>query len=156
MKIRVLHFFTMLTFFYSCSYYDAIFMPPMGQERHDFILFDPYLSTIVAQDISTSLWCFELRQGFRAIENWRFCFNKNEVAHNCFQKIARLQKNNRLKDHKKDLYRPGEVVKINYIRLRKEYLKKEIQPLQCLAFKTDKQHLIRSKNGQENWRNFEI
>ena len=149
---KILYIFISLSLFSSCSYFTDLLKPELKQEKHDFILFDPYLSTLVSKDVLNSNWCFELRQGFRAIENWRFCFKEKSKANRCFQKISRLQKNIRKKGSSKELYRPGEIVSIKYIRLRENYLKKEIHPLRCLAFRTGEKHLIKNEKGSENWR----
>lgn len=70
----------------------------------------------------------------------------------CYQKVSRLQRHLRQKQPSGELYRPGEIVELHYIKKREEYLKRIIIPDHCLALKTKNRHLIREKKGLENWR----
>ena len=140
----------------SCSYLPFFTdEEKLKKETQVFIIFDPYIKTNIKKVAHKKRWCFEIRQVFRATEYWRLCFDDQIAANACFQKVYRLQKNNRKKSKKRELYRPGEIVQLSYLRKRKNYLNKVIDPSNCFAFKTPNEHLIRSIGTNSEWRKYE-
>ena len=123
-----------------------------NNEDRVFVLFDPYIKNQVTYDFARKHFCFNLRQVFRGTEYWGLCFPQEKKARLCYRKISRLQGKNRAKGSKKELYRPGEIVEIRYKLKRDDYRDKRIFPHQCLAYKTNGKHLIRSNKGLESWR----
>ena len=84
-----------------------------------------------------------------------YVFEKMTEASMCYQKIYRLQQNRRKQGRQKELYRPGEIVELNYFRDREAYRNKQIMPEKCMAFRIGETHLIRSKESNKNWRKLE-
>ena len=153
MKKDFLQLFLALCLFYSCSFNPFWWQNKNIQEKlKKFTFFNPYLKSNVAQNGYKQQWCFTAEQGIRPSLPWHFCFEDKDFAQQCYQKIYRLQKNNRQKRAAKELYRPGEIVDIGYELDRAEYRARIIKPQKCLAYKIGDTHLIRSKEGNSTWR----
>ena len=89
---------------------------PLNEEKATFTLFDPFLTSQVKNMGENKDWCFGFRQVIRPTMPWYACFKKQETAQRCYQKVSRLQRHLRQKKPKGELYRPGEIVELHYIK----------------------------------------
>ncbi len=144
----------LLFMFSSCSYLNSFLDIEEEQKRHTFTIFDPYIKSNVDKILTMheTHYCFNFRQVFRGTHQWTLCFEHRGDANRCFQKIYRLQTKRRKQGERKELYRPGEIVHLEYKRNRVAYRDKRLFPETCLAFRTGDKHLIRSKMGNQQWR----
>ena len=153
-KINLVTHGLVLLLLSSCSYLSSFWAREGDQKRHTFTIFEPYIKSNVDKVLTMreTHYCFNFRQVFRGTHQWTLCFDDRGDANRCFQKISRLQKNRRKQGERKELYRPGEIVHLEYKKNRVAYKNKKLFSETCLAFKIGDKHLIRSKIGNQQWR----